>query len=45
MSNNPTIYYLKRDNGTIYVLEQIIEEDSVLSAKQFKKIPTGSVAK
>lgn len=45
LSNNPTIYYVKRHNGVTYYLEQVIEENGILATKQFKKIPTGSMPK
>ena len=45
LSDNPTIYYVKRHNGITYYLEQVIEEDKTLTTKQLKKIPTGSIPK
>ncbi|MEG1895408.1 MAG: zeta toxin family protein, partial [Oscillospiraceae bacterium] len=45
ISDNPTIYYVKRHNGTTYYLEQAIDEDGMLVSKQLKKMPTGSIPK
>ena len=45
LSDNPTIYYVKRHNGVTYYVEQVIEEGGILSPKQMKLVPTGTVPK
>ena len=45
LSNNPTIYYVKRHNGVTYYVEQVIEEGGLLAPKQMKLVPTGTVPK